>query len=126
MRTGVVACHEHCVGRPYVSGMQGATARCTGSKCGLSALPGGSRGLCLQRPHSPKRPDGHRTHVIRPHTQRNVQAQTGATLYGVIDGSVEYVNRVAAYAATLATGGSRFVNAPHVTFDLAIVHQIEL
>ncbi|QBY55382.1 porin [Cupriavidus oxalaticus] len=36
------------------------------------------------------------------------QAQTGVTLYGVIDGSVEYVNRVAAAATTPGAGGSRF------------------
>ncbi|RAS03488.1 porin [Cupriavidus alkaliphilus] len=35
-------------------------------------------------------------------------AQTSVTLYGVIDGSVEYVNRVAASAATPTQGGSRF------------------
>ncbi|UBM10122.1 porin [Cupriavidus metallidurans] len=35
-------------------------------------------------------------------------AQTSVTLYGVIDGSVEYVNRVAAGAATPTQGGSRF------------------
>ncbi len=34
-------------------------------------------------------------------------AQSGVTLYGVIDGSIEYVNRVAASAATPNQGGSR-------------------
>ncbi len=36
------------------------------------------------------------------------RAQTSVTLYGVIDGSVEYVNRVASAAATPTQGGSRF------------------
>ncbi|MEM5432137.1 porin [Cupriavidus oxalaticus] len=40
-------------------------------------------------------------------------AQTSVTLYGVIDGSVEYVNRVAASAATPAQGGYR-VGMPNV------------
>ncbi|MDK3023414.1 porin [Cupriavidus taiwanensis] len=40
-------------------------------------------------------------------------AQTGVTLYGVIDGSIEYVNRVAASAATPTQGGSR-IGMPHV------------
>lgn len=35
-------------------------------------------------------------------------AQSSVTLYGVIDGSVEYVNRVASAAATPTQGGSRF------------------
>ncbi|MGO4325954.1 MULTISPECIES: porin [unclassified Cupriavidus] len=35
-------------------------------------------------------------------------AQSGVTLYGVIDASVEYVNRVAASPATPTVGGSRF------------------
>lgn len=34
--------------------------------------------------------------------------QSSVTLYGVIDGSVEYVNRVASAAATPTQGGSRF------------------
>ncbi|BDB23769.1 porin [Cupriavidus sp. P-10] len=35
-------------------------------------------------------------------------AQSGVTLYGVIDGSIEYVNRVAASATTPTQGGKRF------------------
>jgi predicted porin len=35
-------------------------------------------------------------------------AQSSVTLYGVIDGSIEYVNRVASSAATPNQGGSRF------------------
>lgn len=40
-------------------------------------------------------------------------AQTSVTLYGVVDGSIEYVNRVAASAATPNQGGSR-VGMPSV------------
>ncbi|WP_410054110.1 porin [Cupriavidus sp. BIC8F] len=43
----------------------------------------------------------------------SANAQSGVTLYGVIDGSIEYVNRVAASATTPTQGGKR-IGMPQV------------